>query len=328
MRQVLCFGEVLIDFLNIDEQQDGPLNLKNYRQYPGGAPANAAVAIAKLGGKAFFAGQVGDDFFGEFLTESLQLYNVDTSFMCKHPHAKTAMAFVTLSPEGERSFSFYRDDTADVLFNEEQISSDWFVEGSIFHFCSNTLTNSNIASSTKAAVLNAKKQNNIISFDVNLRHDLWPVGKADIGLVNEFIFNADLVKFSREELNYLASGDIDTFIKQVFSQGISLIVITDGENEIEYFYQSENKSEIVSSRIEVPRVQVVDTTAGGDSFTGALLFAISKQEKSLETIICPEVLPDLLAFAIACGAHTVTKPGAFPALPEFDDVKQYWSNKI
>jgi len=324
MKQVLCFGEALIDFLNTGEHQDGLINLKNYRQYPGGAPANACVAVAKLGGNALFAGQVGDDLFGHFLIDSLKQYGVDTRFMYNHPHAKTAMAFVTLSHDGDRSFSFYRDETADVLFTEEQISDDWFSSDSIFHFCSNTLTDSNIAMCTKAAVLNAKNQNAIISFDVNLRHNLWPDGNADIELVNELVFDADIVKFSREELDYLAGGDSDAYIKLVLSKGISLIVITDGEHEIEYFNQYDNQTGFTRSTVDVPTVQAVDTTAGGDSFSGALLFGLSRQEKPREALINQQILLDLLNFATACGAHTVTKQGAYPALPEFDDVKHHW----
>ena len=90
MKSVLCFGEALIDMLNSgNENQDG-LRINHYLQFPGGAPANVAVALAKLGGKAYFAGQVGNDMFGGYLENSLKHYGVGTRFLSRHPSAKTA----------------------------------------------------------------------------------------------------------------------------------------------------------------------------------------------------------------------------------------------
>jgi fructokinase len=126
MRQVVCFGEALIDFLHTGAQIQHDLSLNTYTQFPGGAPANAAVAVAKLGGTAAFSGQVGDDPFGQFIVQALNLYHVDTSFVTVHPTAKTALAFVFLDDTGERRFSFHRHQTADVVLNESQVKPEWF----------------------------------------------------------------------------------------------------------------------------------------------------------------------------------------------------------
>ena len=202
MKPVICFGEALIDFLNTGSQEDGCLRINNYRQYPGGAPANAAVAVSKLGGKAFFAGQVGDDTFGEFLINALRTYQVDTQFVSKHPHAKTALAFVLLDEMGERSFSFHRHQTADLLFDKSQVDKNWFNESAIFHFCSNTLTEKSIAACTEYAVEQALMHGAIISFDVNLRHNLWATGKVTISVVDKLVKQAHVFKifFRRTKL--------------------------------------------------------------------------------------------------------------------------------
>ena len=105
MSNVLCFGEALIDFLNTGQKQEERLSLNAFTQYPGGAPANAAVAVAKLGGDAAFVGQVGADMFGDFLVQSLAEYGVDTSHVLQHPTLKTALAFVARDEAGERKFS-------------------------------------------------------------------------------------------------------------------------------------------------------------------------------------------------------------------------------
>jgi len=318
MKPVLCFGEALIDFLNTGKQEDGPLILNNYRQYPGGAPANAAVAVAKLGGNALFAGQVGADPFGDFLEQALIEYGVNTQFLAKHKSAKTALAFVMLDEEGDRSFSFYRQDSADVLFSPEQIDDQWFNEQPLFHFCSNTLTDKQITAATKAAVTKAKANQSIVSFDVNLRHNLWSTGCADIALVNELVHMADVIKFSRDELEYLAQGNEDNYIQSCLAHGVSVLVITDGEHPIEFFTVQGNKT------IPVPIIKAVDTTAGGDAFSGSLLFALSKLSDPKSALTSMDILGQLIKFASNCGAHAVTLPGAFPALPRFNDIEEHW----
>jgi fructokinase len=309
MKPVICFGEALIDFLNTGSEKVDALTLLDYRQYPGGAPANAAVAVAKLGGNACFAGQVGNDMFGDFLISSLKAYGVDTRFVTKHPTAKTALAFVKLNQNGDRSFSFYRQDTADLLFTNTQVDSAWFEEQPLFHFCSNTLTNNDIAQCTAFAVDQAEQHGALISFDVNLRHNLWPAGQVDIDKVNQLVHRAHLLKFSREEIEFLAQGHLDTYITQCLNTTCRLIIITNGEYDIEYFTATGN------GVIHPPKVTVMDTTAGGDAFVGGLLYGLShfKQPKSLLDNL--DVIAQLLQSAAACGAHAVTKPGAFPALP-------------
>lgn len=311
-RPVLCFGEALIDFLHTGQQTEDLLELNNYRQYPGGAPANAAVAVAKLGGKALFAGQVGNDPFGAFLIDSLQAYQVDTQFVLKHPTAKTALAFVMLDRTGERSFSFHRQQTADLLFEQSQVDDAWFNDSAIFHFCSNTLTEKTIADCTEYTVQRALAHDVLISFDVNLRHNLWPTGKVDIDVVNKLVEQAHILKFSLEELTYLAEGDIESYIEGCFQAHCQLMVITDGEKVLTY-YTSKNLD-----AISPPSVNAVDTTAGGDAFIGALLFSLSHFEQLTELLNDNELLKQVINFSACCGALAVTKPGAFPALPNIE----------
>ncbi|WP_448548097.1 carbohydrate kinase family protein [Thalassotalea fusca] len=318
MKPVICFGEALIDFLNTGAQADGCLSLNNYCQYPGGAPANAAVAVARLGGNAYFAGQVGDDVFGHFLEQALEKYGVNVNYLVKHEHASTALAFVTLDDTGDRSFSFYRQQTADMLFDKTQIQASWFNQEVIFHFCSNTLTEAAIAETTKLAVEMAKSNDAFVSFDVNLRHNLWPSGQADCDLVNELVYHADVIKFSRDEFTYLSQGNEQQYIDTCLSRGVSLLVITDGEHDIEFITLQGKQS------VSAPAVKAIDTTAGGDAFSGALLMAFSCFEQPKAALRSFDTLLALIQFAAHCGAHTVTKPGAFPALPSFSEVEQHW----
>ncbi len=315
MAAVTCFGEALIDFLNTGYQTEGPINIPDFRQFPGGAPANVAVAIAKLGGDARFAGQVGNDTFGHFLKSSLEAYEVDTSNLLMHATAKTALAFVFLDEDGERSFEFFRNNTADLLVEERDVKDRWFMDADIFHFCSNTLTDPRIAKTTQIALSKARKQDCVVSFDINLRHNLWPNGKADIATVVDCFPFVDLIKVSKEELDYLQPEGELAFVKAAIEKGVSTVLITDGGNPIKVIAKG------IYSEITPPKTNVVDTTAAGDAFTGGFLFALAEQKEVRKAIVDQKTLEEMALFASKCGAFTVARQGAFTALPTLDDLE-------
>jgi len=318
MTRVVCFGEALIDFLNTGREQVEKLEMNDFRQFPGGAPANVAVAVAKLGGDAWFAGQVGNDQFGKFLLHSLQTYNVRTDFVAVHPEAKTPLAFVFLDEAGERSFSFRRERTADMVFHEKQIDDDWFGAGDLFHFCSNTLTTPEIAQVTETSVRRARAAGSIVSFDVNLRHNLWAKGEAERDAVNRLLALCDIVKFSREELDFLADGQGSDWIGKRLDEGTLLILVTDGPAPVLYYGHGFEGKVVTSAQ------GVVDTTAAGDGFMGGLLFGLSRLGDVRAAIEDDETVRALTDFATECGAFVVTSAGAFPSLPRFEDVCGHW----
>lgn len=317
MNKVICFGEALIDFISGQSLFSDGLSLPQFGQYPGGAPANAAVAVAKLGGNASFVGQVGRDLFGDFLKTALQHYGVDTSALAQHATAKTALAFVAHDDKGERSFSFYRDASADLLFSKVQITPQLFEGGKVLHFCSNTLVEPAIAEVTAELMRQAKSQGLWLSFDVNLRHNLWFEGKANTGLVRRFVAEVDILKFSLDEILYLlndTSMDIPAYVQQLLSHKAQLVVITHDDKPLQYF------SRYAQGVLPVPQVQVVDTTCGGDAFSGGLLYQLCQLNDLDSFCQSDPALQHTLNFAARCGAHAVTRPGAFPALPVLADV--------
>ncbi len=319
MRRIVCFGEALIDFLNTGHSRDGQLSLNTFTQFPGGAPANAAVAAAKLGGNAAFAGQVGADQFGQFLLESLAVYGVDTSLATVHDTARTALAFVFLDEHGERSFSFRRDRTADIVLTREQVQPHWFAGEPIVHFCSNTLTDASIADVTRHFVAEARNSGALVSFDVNLRHNLWQQGRADAGLVSSLVQQCDIVKFSHEELEYLCLGDTNSYLAGCFDAGLRAALVTDGGKEVSI------RTARSEARVLPPAVDVVDTTGGGDAFIGAVLFGLSLQPEPMGYLESIDKLQQLVSSAAYCGAMAVTRPGAFPAFPTMAEVEAHWT---
>ena len=318
MKRIVCFGEALIDFLNTGRRDEAPLALDEFTQYPGGAPANVAVAVAKLGGDVSFAGQVGDDRFGRFLLDAMGRYGVDTSLTLVHPTAHTTLAFVFLDEDGERSFAFRRRQTADVLITREQVGENGYEDASILHFCSNTLTDPDITGVTRHVVERARANHALVSFDVNLRHNLWPEGVADKALVNALVGRSALAKFSRDEMEFLSDGLEELYLAQMFDEGLRVALITDGPREV-WICQPGSRL-----RIEPPAVSAVDTTGGGDAFIAAVLFGIAKHPEPRLVLGDADRLQALVSFASHCGALAVSRPGAFPAFPSFAEVEAHW----
>ncbi|SBS35823.1 5-dehydro-2-deoxygluconokinase [Marinomonas aquimarina] len=315
MTKVMAFGEALIDFLSNGETSlDGQ---ESFTKFPGGAPANVAVAVARLGGNSHFAGQVGDDAFGHFLKDSLESYGVKTDSMLMTKEAKTALAFVSLDSTGERSFEFYRNPSADMLFRREDFKSEWFyAPQGVFHTCSNTLTDADITAATMAGILMAKAAGWIVSIDVNLRMNLWPNHQVDNARVLNWMRQGDVIKASLEELEVLSQDPL-ALIEQLLADGVSLFVLTDGGNPVRYF-SANGQGEIVA-----PTVAVKDTTAAGDAFVGGLLYQLAQcggDREALKSFSDAE-LADCIRFAVACGAESVTKAGAYPSLPNLEQAE-------
>ncbi|MBZ0289254.1 MAG: hypothetical protein K8I30_16665, partial [Anaerolineae bacterium] len=165
---VACFGELLIDFVALESGVTVG-DASGFQKAPGGAPANVAVAVSRLGYSSAFLGQVGDDPFGHYLAGVLLADRVDITGLSFIPHARTALAFVSLAEGGERSFVFYRHPSADMLMRPENVALNVIDQHRIFHFGSITMINEPARSATLAGVQHASAKNMLISYDPNLR---------------------------------------------------------------------------------------------------------------------------------------------------------------
>lgn len=318
MNPIFCFGEVLIDFQPVMPATHA--RTPRFEQHAGGAPANVAVAVAALGGKAEFVGMLATDHFSNFLLDSLHGANVGTRHIQRTSAAPTALAFVSLDRNGERSFSFYRPPAADLLFRESRLALDAFEQAAILHVCSNSLTEEGIAQATLGIMRRARAAGALVSFDMNLRPALWPSGVDPAPRIREALALADLVKLSVEELAFLADatqGEMEAF-KEIFSGRAQLVLITDGERPLHWRARARHGS------LESFSVAAIDTTAAGDAFSGGILVALAEfgiDMASLPALIeNRDLLNDVLRFGAACGALATTRRGAFAAMPTRDDV--------
>lgn len=313
MSHIVCFGEALIDFLAGPPGTAGEARV--FRQFAGGAPANAAVAVARQGGTCQFVGMLGQDMFGDFLLDSLRDAGAGTQYVRRTDRAPTALAFVSLDARGERSFSFYRPPAADLLFAEADFEPACLAGARVFHVCSNSLTEDGIAAATLAGMRQARAAGALASIDLNLRPALWADATPLLPRLWEALQAADLVKLSREELDYLREDDrhAEADVLARLLEHARLVLVTDGPQPIAWHVRGR------SGTHAPPRVQAVDTTAAGDAFIGGLLSQLQRADvdaAGFDAFLADASrLQEALRHAAASGALAVTRHGAFAALP-------------
>ncbi|KAF7763012.1 fructokinase [Pseudoalteromonas undina] len=309
MTKLLSLGELLIDMLPQDSQNSA------YLPIPGGAPANVAVGYAKLGGKAAFCGGMGDDYFAKQLTNALEQYNVDTEYLFTIEGAQTAMVIVSLDESGERSFNFYRHQTADLLLTNEHLKLINWDKLSTLHFCSNTLTNTAIAKTTVCALKQAKNNHKLVSFDVNLRYSLWQNSNDIEQNVHACYAYCDIVKLSRDELNFLATQrqqSVEAYLQSLLELGVTLVFLTDGPAPATVYHNAFTLSEAA------PTITAVDTTSAGDAFIAGVLYYLNHSDNAVpltDKLNDESIVKKALHFGLRCGSKACLAKGAFPALP-------------
>ena len=299
MTQIITLGEVLIDLTQTGADENG---IPQFKAFPGGAPANVAVAASRLGAKAGFIGKIGRDAFGSQLRTTLEEDHVDTSYLFETGDVPTTLAIVSVDADGERSFSFYRDPGADTQLTADEAAA--FLNGElplILHFGSLSLTTEPSRDAALTAVKRAREKGILISYDPNYRAALWDSEEEAVRWMKAPLDMVDILKISDEELVLLTGTDNLEEGSGILSEyGIRMIMITLGSEGV--FYRAGNASGIVPAE----KVTVCDTNGAGDTFLGAVLAQLVGTEKEI---------PEILAFANRAAAKTCSRAGAIPAMP-------------
>lgn len=317
MKKVITMGEVLIDFMPTGEYA--------FQAKPGGAPANVCACVSRLGGKGFYLGRMATDVFASFLKDEMQKCDIDLSFVTEDEKAKTALAFVTLK-NGERAFSFYRDNTADLLFSPEDVKPDILERGDVLHFGSLGLGSLSSRKAHAKAIMQAENKGAIVSFDINIRENLWSSRKEMLDAIVGFLPYADIVKMSDDELAIMCGRDgispktEKEDIKSMFaiSDKATLIVLTKGERGATVYDRTLN-----SYSVDAIKGNVVDTTGAGDSFIGAILFLLTNNKAELSV----NGMKNALKFATAVSSIVCSEKGAMNAMPKINEVIEYIKSK-
>jgi fructokinase len=306
-QKIWVLGDAVVDLI--------PDGENHYLRCAGGAPANVAVGIARLGGESAFIGRVGKDPLGEFMQQTLQQENVQTSHMILDPQQRTSTVIVGLD-NGERSFTFMVNPSADQFLQVADLPN--FQANEWLHCCSIALINNPSRETTFEAIRRIKAAGGFFSFDPNLRESLWSSFDDMKQTVMQAVALADVLKFSEEELTLLTDTQTlnEAFEKITALYPEKLIIVTLGKDGARYHLAG--KQDVVAGKALKP----VDTTGAGDAFVGGLLVGLSQHANWKEI----SVLEQIIRQANACGALATTAKGAMSALPNKAQLTAFCDN--
>ena len=309
MADVLCLGEALIDMVPTHTGV-GLVEAETFVKAAGGAPANVAVGLARLGVSSGFIGTVGDDAFGRFLAATLAREGVATGGLRITKEAPTALAVVSLGADGERDFLFYGHPAAHALLAPGDIDEATVREARMLHFGSISLIAEPVRAATLHAVDLAHRHGVRVSFDPNLRLSLWPSAEAAREGIALGLSKANIVKLAEDEVRFLKGDSCDLIeaARALWHPALELMAVTRGRRGCLWLDAAEEGEEPGFA------VESVDTTGAGDAFTAGLLAGIVAR-RELDAL-GRAALASLVRFASAAGALATTKRGAIPALPD------------
>lgn len=312
MYDVTAIGELLIDFASLSADEAGYPTMK---ANPGGAPGNFLAALNAYGAKTAFLGKVGDDAFGKLLLGTLAAAGIETKGIVKDGSVFTTLAFVTFSPDGDRSFSFARKPGADTRLLFEELNLSLIDEARVFHFGTLSLTDEPVRTTTQRAVAYARERGKLITFDPNLRPPLWRSLEEARKQILWGLSNADVVKISDEEVEFLwgITDEKAAAGRLIEEFGVKLAMITLGPKGA---YLA-NRNGGAAGRC--PQVKPVDTTGAGDIFGGSAVSRLLKTGKEPERLSVEE-LAGIAGFACTAASLSTQKTGGIPSIPSEDEV--------
>lgn len=315
MIDVVALGELLIDFTCVETDSDG---YPTMAAHPGGAPANFLAALAKFGASAALLGKVGNDAFGKLLLSTLRNAGICTDGMVVDENFFTTLAFVTLDSTGDREFSFARKPGADTQLQFDELNLSLVDEARVFHFGTLSLTDEPARTTTQKVVAYAKNAGKLITFDPNLRKPLW----KDLAQAKQQLLwglsQADVVKISDEEVEFLFDMDPQTGAAHILKEyGVKLVFVTCGKDGC-YFSNGTACGHVPG----LSGLNVKDTTGAGDIFGGSAVW------KLLQTNAAPEKLTEtqlreIVAFACTSAGLSTTRAGGISSVPSLEDVIRY-----
>ena len=322
MTDVLCIGELLVEFV-ADTSNVSLSRSPGFIKAPGGAPANVAVALSRLGVKSGFMGKVGNDPFGRYLSDCLEADGVDTSTLFFDEKARTTAVFTAVWDDGRKDLCFYRNPGADMMLRPDEIDESNFKSLRCFHFGSITFIDDPSGAAQRRAIEFARRNEVMISYDPNYRPTLWPNEEQARQTIQDAYQYCHLVKISEEEWR-VATGcdDFEAGVRAVLNKGVELLVVSKGDGGSiatngEYF--------IVAPALAV---DVVETTGAGDGFLATVIAELLPERERLGSLARIEAqrIEKTLKLANAVGAYACTKPGAIPALPTRSEVEDFIKN--
>lgn len=317
MPRVLCFGEILFDIIS-NEPGVAYEKVTSWTAYPGGAPANVACALQKLGTSAGFIGCIGQDEPGDKLVTLLKTIGVDTRGVQRHETAPTREIDVILTAEGDRQFVGFRNhDTAafaDTQLDGNALPVDVFAGVEYLVFGTLEMPYFSTAAALENALELADQHQVKLILDVNWRPVFWPDQSIAKPKIHDLAQRIDFLKLTDEEAEWLFGTQDPRAIANRLPDAEGVLV-TAGEKGCAYCINDHE------GRLPAFPIEVEETTGAGDSFLAGFIHKLD--QLGLASLKDPENVRTIITYATAVGALTTTRPGAIAAQPTAAEVDAY-----
>lgn len=308
--EFITIGEMVIDFLPGTEQG-------SYIRNAGGAPANVAIAAARNGLDAGMYCKVGNDDFGKFLIKTLEENHVTPLSPELCDEATTTMAFVSLTEDNERSFTFARKPGADMMLDKSEIKDEDLKDCKILLAGSCSMSAGKAVEATEYAMKRAHELGALVGYDINYRNLMWHDDKqACADKVKEILPYVDLLKISNEEVDMV--GGHDNVLALMKEYDIAVVILTLGKDGAECFF---NGDSFVTPGYKAD--YVADTTGAGDAFWGGFLSRVLNLGADSVDKFTVEILKDAVNYGNVSGSLAVREKGAIASLPTKEQIEEF-----
>ncbi len=304
---ILCVGEAIID-LHAQEHCDLE-NAATFVKTLGGAPANLAIGLTRLGVRTGFIGAIGDDPFGRYIVRQLQHDGIDTRGVQVKKGKRTRLAFVANDRNGDPDFTFWEESPADSFLARNEIPWDLIADAKVLHLSSFLLHSPAMSDLSLWLAEHAATYGTMVSFDPNLRMKLWPSRQKARSMLKRMTKHVSVFRGNAKEGQFITGArSVEGAVEALVAMGPGLVVLTDGERGC--FFGTRKAKGFVQAF----RVKVVDATGCGDGFTAALLSELVRSGKEIAQL-GQEDLAGMCEKANAVGAIVATKAGGAGAMP-------------
>ena len=325
MTDVVCLGELLIDFCA--RERDVSLGeASSFAKAPGGAPANVAAGVVRLGTSAGFVGAVGDDPFGHFLQAVLDDAGVDTSHLAKVDDVRTTLAFVAARSDGKKDICFYRNPGADMCLSPEHVDEEYLRAARVFHFGSISRIDDGPRAATDLAKRIAADAGVMITYDPNWRPSLWPDAGAARERIVEAFDGVHVAKISDEEWRFVTgTDDFDAGADSILARGVQLVIRSEGERGASFATSATG----CRGHVAPFAIDFVDALGAGDAFMACTIVELLARWRAgtAPDRLDADEISRIIRLANAVGALACTAVGAIPALPAALQVQEFLSNQ-
>jgi fructokinase len=313
--QILCIGELLFDYL-ADQPGQSLENVKTWTAYPGGAPANVACALNRLGTPAAYMGCIGQDPEGHALAQVLSNLGVNLEGLQYHPQAPTRTVYVTRTLKGDRHFAGFGTIAttafADAHLQASALPEPPFKAAQFLVLGTLALAYPDSRAAIYHALALAKTYGLSRFVDLNWRPVFWTNLTEATPLIHHVLGQADFIKLAQEEAELFFESSDPLAVVERYPQ-VQGVFVTAGEHGCHYWLGG------ITGYVPAFAVKVVDTTGAGDSFTAGLLHQLCQYPNLKNS----QTVTEIIRYASAVGALTTMQAGAIAAQPTAAQVKTF-----